>query len=187
MARNVELKVRCDAEEFAAVERCLNDAGHALVDLHQVDTYLHASRGRLKVREIHALDGNTVELIAYARPDELGTRLSDYQRVVIDREQGTALLAALRASLGEVVVVEKARRVAIVGRTRVHLDRVTGLGCFVELETMLGGDDDEAAGRAESREVGALLGIEGLTPIAGSYGDLLLSSTDSGGAGDADR
>lgn len=179
--------MRCDAEQLAAVERRLIDTGHVLVNLHQTDTYLHASRGRLKVREIHALDGNTVELIAYVRPDELGSRLSDYRLVAIDREQGAALLAALRASLGEVVVVEKARRVAVAGRTRVHLDRVTGLGHFVELETVLADGEDEEAGRAESREVASLLGIEGLTPIAGSYSDLLLSSTVSGGAVDADR
>jgi len=171
-------------DELAAVERRLDDAGHPLVELHQVDTYLYAPRGRLKVREIHALDGNTVELIAYARPDELGTRLSDYERVAIDREQGTALLAALRAALGEVVVVEKTRRVAIVGRTRVHLDRVTGLGCFVELETVLADGEDEEVGRTEAREVTALLEIDKLAPIAGSYGDLILSS---GGAADADR
>lgn len=169
------------------VERRLADAGHALVELHQVDTYLHASRGRLKVREIHALDGNTVELIAYARPDDLGARVSDYERVAIDRAEGAALLAALRASLGEIVVVEKARRIAIVGRTRVHLDRVTSLGCFVELETVLTVGEDEEAGRAEAREVAALLGIEGLDPIGGSYSDLLLSSDMPGGPHDADR
>ena len=179
--------MRCDAEGLAAVERRLHDAGHALVELHQVDTYLHVSRGRLKVREIHALDGNTVELIAYARPDDLGARVSDYERVAIDRAEGAALLAALRASLGEVIVVEKARRVAIVGRTRVHLDRVAGLGCFVELETVLADGEDEEAGRTEASEVAALLGIEGLAPVGGSYSDLLLSSTAVGKAHDADR
>lgn len=175
--------MRCDADGLAAVERRLGDAGFPLAELHQVDTYLHAASGRLKVREIHAVDGNTVELIAYARPDELGTRLSDYHRVAIDRDQAPALLAALRATLGEVAVVEKARRVAIVGRTRVHLDRVTGLGCFVELETVLADGEGEGAGLAESREVAALLGIDGLTPIAGSYGDLIRSSAVSRGGG----
>ena len=187
LARNVELKVRCDAETLSAIEGRLRDDGHELPELHQVDTYLRASDGRLKVRETHSVEGNTVELIAYTRPDVLGTRLSDYQRVSVDRADGAALLAALRAALGQLVVVEKVRRVAILGRTRIHLDQVTGLGCFVELETVLAESDDEPTGRSEAAEVASLIGIDELTPIASSYGDLLLGRSTSSRAPDADR
>lgn len=179
--------MRCDGATLSAIERRLAGADHELIAFHQVDTYFAASRGRLKVREIHAVDGNTVELIAYARPDDLGTRLSVYERVPIPRVEGAALLSALRTSMEESIVVEKIRRVAIMGRTRVHLDRVSGLGTFVELETVLEDGDDEDRGRAESAEVAATLGIEKLTPIAGSYSDLLRSLSGSDGALDADR
>jgi adenylate cyclase class IV len=187
LARNVELKVRCDAEALTAIEGRLRDDGHEPAELHQVDTYLSAAHGRLKVRETHSVEGNSVELIAYDRPDLLGTRLSDYRRVAVDRSEGAGLLAALRAALDQLVVVEKVRRVAILGRTRVHLDRVTGLGCFIELETVLADGDDEATGRAEAAEVASLLGIDGLTPIAGSYSDLLLARSPVEGDPDADR
>lgn len=179
--------MRCDAETLSAIEGRLRDDGHELAELYQVDTYLRAADGRLKVRETHSVEGNTVELIAYARPDVLGTRLSDYQRVPVDRADGAALLAALRAAMGQLVVVEKTRRVAILGRTRVHLDQVTGLGCFVELETVLAESDDEPAGRSEAAEVASLVGLDELTPIAGSYGDLLLGQSTSSRALDADR
>ena len=177
--------MRCDAETLSAIEGRLLDDGHVLAELHQVDTYLRATSGRLKLRETHSVEGNAVELIAYTRPDVLGTRLSDYRRVSVDRSESANLLAALRVALGQLVVVEKVRRVAILGRTRVHLDRVTGLGGFVELETVLAEGDDEATGRAEAAEVASLLGIDGLTPIAGSYGDLLLGQSSK--ASDADR
>lgn len=187
LARNVELKLRCDAETLSAIEGRLRDAGHELDELHQIDTYVAAAHGRLKVREIHSSEGNAVELIAYARPDTLGTRLSDYRRVAIPRAEGAGLLAALRSTLGELVVVEKRRRVVVVGRTRVHLDRVAGLGGFVELETVLGDKDDEAGGRAELLEVADALGIDAASPIAGSYGDLMLDRLGSRGADGADR
>ena len=153
-----------------------------------MDTYLRATHGRLKVRESHSVEGNTVELIAYARPDLLGTRLSDYRRVAVDRSEGACLLAALRAALGQLAVVEKRRRVAVLGRTRVHLDQVTGLGCFVELETVLAEGDDEVTGWANSADVAALLGIVALPPVAGSYGDLLtVRGTDGPSAAEPDH
>ena len=173
LARNVELKVRCDAETLSAIEGRLRDTGHELDELHQIDTYFRTARNRLKVREIHTVEENTVELIAYARPNELGARVSDYERVAIPRSERAALLAGLRASLEETVVVEKVRRVAIIGRTRIHLDRVATLGTFVELETVLDDGADEDDGRAESANVAALLGIDTLAPIAASYSDLL--------------
>lgn len=178
--------MRCDDATLAAIERELVERGHAVVDLRQVDTYFQAASGRLKLREIAATDGDAVELIAYARPDQAGARLSDYRRAPVSPAEAAGLREALRAALGELVVVEKRRRVAVVGRTRVHLDRVAGLGAFVELETVLADEDDVAGDAAELAEVAASLGIAGLAPIAGSYGDLLLAASPNGG-GDADR
>jgi len=187
LARNVELKVRCDAETLSFVERRLAQLGHDCLDLHQVDTYFGATRGRLKVRELHSVAGNTVELIAYARPDELGMRLSDYQRIVFPRAERASLRTVLAAALDELVVVDKRRKVAVVGRTRVHLDRVTGLGCFVELETVLAEGDDEGEGRAELARVVDILSIGDLTPVAASYSDLMLEPVWSRPGSDADR
>jgi predicted adenylyl cyclase CyaB len=58
--------------------------------------------------------------------------------------------------------VEKTRRLLLWRHTRIHLDRVEGLGSFLELETVVQGISREAA-EAETRE---LIGILGLDPQA---------------------
>jgi predicted adenylyl cyclase CyaB len=70
-------------------------------------------------------------------------------------------------------IVSKERHVYLVGRTRIHLDRVDGLGDFIELEVLLGQDDDEAAGEQEAHDMFARLGVaqNDLVPVA--YVDLL--------------
>jgi|tagenome__1003787_1003787.scaffolds.fasta_scaffold20072662_1 predicted adenylyl cyclase CyaB len=173
MPKNIELKVRCTAENLAEIERCLRRlTSGALSLLHQVDHYYAVPGGRLKMRWI---DGNDAELIRYHRPDVTGARLSAYERIALPVETGVELDRVLTDSLGRIARVDKTRTVGVLGRTRVHLDTVVGLGCFVELETMLDdGADDELAGRAEYENVVKLLGLHAFEPIAGSYSDLIL-------------
>jgi predicted adenylyl cyclase CyaB len=61
----------------------------------------------------------------------------------------------------------------LVGRTRVHIDRVEGLGTFVELEVVLDDGESENVGFQEARELMAVLGIEDSALINRSYVDLL--------------
>src|SRR3954469_9490010 len=93
--------------------------------LTQVDTFFVVPKGRLKVREFG--DGSG-ELIAYDRPDQPGPKSSSY--TVARVPSARALLDALSRSLDVRGRVEKRREVVLVGRTRVHLDDVDGLGTF---------------------------------------------------------
>ena len=83
MPKNIELKVRCTAENQAEMERCLRRlVSNSLSVLHQIDHYYAVPGGRLKMRWI---DGNDAELIRYHRPDVMGARLSAYDT---DRPSG---------------------------------------------------------------------------------------------------
>jgi adenylate cyclase class IV len=63
--------------------------------------------------------------------------------------------------------------VYLTGRTRIHLDRVDGLGDFVELEVLLAQDDDEEGGHAEAHAMFQSLGVAESDLVAVAYVDLL--------------
>ena len=59
----------------------------------------------------------------------------------------------------------------LIGRTRIHLDRVEGLGDFLELEVVLGEGESSQAGVREAHALMARLGIEQQQLVAGAYVD----------------
>jgi predicted adenylyl cyclase CyaB len=111
------------------------------------------------------------ELIAYRRPDTEDAATSTYRLVPCDDPE--ALCAALEAALGVVGEVRKRRTLWLVGRTRVHLDRVEGLGDFVELEVVLEAGEPEETGMREAERLADALGIEAGARLAAAYVDLL--------------
>lgn len=167
MASNVEIKARLrDPAAVAARARRLAGAPPALIEQH--DTFYRAARGRLKLRRF---PGGGGELIWYDRPDATGPKTSDY---LLCRADDTAALdAVLARGLDPVGDVRKRRHLYLVGRTRVHLDEVAGLGDFLELEVVLAEGEDAAAGRAEADRLLAALGIAPDDLVAGAYIDLL--------------
>jgi adenylate cyclase class IV len=174
VARNLEIKVHCDEVVLDLVRERVSEQGAVFQSIRQIDTYFAVTRGRLKLREIDAeLEPCTAELIAYQRPDRSGSRWSDYQRIPVPLDTSAGLKRALEAACGVAAVVDKQREVAILRRTRVHLDRVAGMGCFVELETVAGDGDDDGDLAREHAEIVAALGLEALQIVAGSYGDLI--------------
>jgi len=170
MARNVEIKARLrDAAEVARVTgRALVLADHGPELIEQDDTFFACAEGRLKLRVF--ADGRG-ELIAYQRPDANGPRSSDY--VIAPSDAPAVLRDALARSLGVSGRVVKRRTLFLVGRTRVHIDRVNGLGDFLELEVVLRDDEPDAQGESEALRLLERLGIDAAALIAGAYVDLL--------------
>lgn len=177
--RNLELKVEIPAAMFdAMLDRTRELACAPLEHLHQVDTYFVVTRGRLKLRELRSLEDPEVvrqaQLIAYARSNETGSRWSNYEVVIVAGDQAAEMLRSMLMTHDERVRIDKQRLVGLIGHTRVHLDRVAGLGTYIELETVIGSQDDAAATR-EHQEVIAALGLDHYPAVAGSYSDLALA------------
>ncbi len=167
--RNLELKAK-DPDPERSLAACESLGAEAAGVLAQRDTYFAAQRGRLKLREENDA---SAQLIAYERPDGESARESSYLIVPIERPG--ELKEALESTLGVAAVVAKERRLFLWRGVRIHLDRVEGLGTYVELEAVLGPDLDLDAGRERIEALRAALGIEERHLLAGSYADLAAS------------
>ena len=167
MARNIEIKARvADMPALAARAAAIADGGP--VEIPQDDTFFGCENGRLKLR-VYA-DGRG-ELIFYRRPDADGPKVSFY--VLSPTESPDTLREALALANGQEGRVVKHRTVFMVGRTRVHLDRVQGLGDYMELEVVLADDESPDDGVREAHALMARLGIAADSLVTGAYHDLL--------------
>jgi homotetrameric cytidine deaminase len=177
--RNVELKAR-DPEPERTLRAALGLGATDHGVLHQRDTYFASREGRLKLREETAADGTTrAQLIAYARPDEAAARTSAYHLVDVPDPAATA--AALDASLGMSVVVDKRRRLLTDGAVRIHLDQVEGLGHYIELEAVAPPESDLTEEHAHVARLREALGLTEDLVTARGYAALLF---DAGAATD---
>jgi homotetrameric cytidine deaminase len=170
-ARNVELKAH-DDDPGRTLERALAAGAQDRGLLRQRDTYFAVARGRLKLREE---EPGGATLIAYERPDEAAARVSHYRVVPVPEPE--PMRAALAAANGVLTVVDKRRRLLLWQDTvRIHLDGVSGLGTFLELEAVAGPDSDLSRERAQVAELRELLGIGDDALREGSYADALIAA-----------
>ena len=167
MARNIEIKARIEnvaqlTPQVAAL------ASEGPLEIAQDDTFFACDTGRLKLR---AFSNDSGELIYYQRVNQAGPKESFYLRSPTTSPE--TLRESLSLAYGQIGRIRKYRTLFLVGRTRVHLDRVEGLGHFLELEVML--VDDELPEQAV-HEAGALmeqLGIQAAQLVEGAYLDLI--------------
>ena len=171
MARNIEIKA-CLPDGIDALRsraRACADGEAELIE--QDDQFFAAPQGRLKLRRF--ADGSA-ELIHYHRADAPEARASDYVRVPLpDAAAADALAQALSRALGTQGRVRKRRWLLRAGPTRIHLDRVEGLGDFLELEVVLRDGQTDAEGAAIAEGLMHRLGLQDAPRMAGAYLDLL--------------
>jgi len=164
---NIEIKLRVGDTRRArsAIEAAADGPAEVL---EQRDTYFETGRETLlKLRE----ENGRASLIAYRRTLADAPQPSDIRLCRL--EDAADLAEVLAHALGTLAVVEKTRRLYFVGQTRIHLDRVTGLGDFVELEVVLEPGQTEADGRRIAEDLLARLNLADAQPVSRSYRDLI--------------
>ena len=167
MPVNIEIKARCaDPDSVRAV---LAEMGARRVGLdHQVDTYFNVGDGRLKLRS-----GNIEKnLIFYRRPDGETPKKSDVYLYPCENPDSLALV--LGEALGVRCVVDKRREIYFHDNVKLHVDEVSGLGSFVEIEVIEDSnlvDEDEM--RTKCEQWMKRLGIVADDLIEDSYSDML--------------
>ncbi len=143
---------------------------------HQVDTYFQMAegKGRLKLRE-GEIENN---LIHYNRPNQAESKLSE---VTLHKpNEAETLKRVLENALGTKVVVDKKREIYFIRNVKIHLDKVEGLGEFVEIEAIDEKNEfTETELREQCEELMADFGIEKSDLCKVSYSDMLLGIGES--------
>ena len=167
MARNIEIKARIESvEAVATTVAALADQGP--IEISQDDTFFRCEAGRLKLRALSETHG---ELIFYRRSNEPGPKESFYVRS--ETGEPASLREALLLAYGQLGRVKKHRTLYLIGKTRVHLDRVDGLGDFLELEVVLAEEESVQPGIEVAHHLLLELGIGASQLVEGSYLDLI--------------
>ena len=167
---NIEIKARCKNPD--CIRDILNQRNAIFKgEDHQIDTYFNCLHGRLKLRE-----GNIEHhLIHYNREDQAGPKKSI---VTLYRAQpDSTLKEILTKSLGILVIVDKKRKIYFIDNVKFHIDKVEGLGSFVEIEAI---DNTGEIGKEklveQCEDYLKLLGVQFNDLIECSYSDMILQS-----------
>jgi predicted adenylyl cyclase CyaB len=134
---------------------------------HQVDTYFRVPAGRLKIREGRIENA----LIFYQRSNAARARRSKIDMMLLPRRN--SVRAILAAAVGVRVVVDKRREIYFVGNVKIHLDRVRGLGRFVEVEA-ISRNGSVTKVRDQARKFQKLFDIKASDIVPQSYSDLIM-------------
>jgi predicted adenylyl cyclase CyaB len=134
----------------------------------QVDTYFKIPSGRLKLRE-----GNIENsLIYYDRENKKDAKKSDV--TLYKPTEVVSLKAVLLAALPTLIVVEKKREIYFIDHIKFHLDTLSALGSFIEIEVI---DANDAMDISEMREqcqfYMELLDVQKEDLMENSYSDML--------------
>jgi predicted adenylyl cyclase CyaB len=166
-ATNIEIKAQiADFDRFRKTVESLSDAEAEV--LNQEDHFFSSPYGRLKLRILSEQCG---ELIHYHRADTAEPKASHYR--IAPTSDPRAMNSILSQILPVAGIVKKVRWLYRVGQTRIHLDRVDGLGDFVELEVVLHPDQKQGEGIAIAQELMRRLGIDEDQLVKVAYIDLL--------------
>src|SRR5439155_16149941 len=106
------------------------------------------------------------------RANERAARPSRYE--ILPVNDGPKTLRFLSAALGVNARIAKVRDLYLLDNLRIHLDRVRGLGRFLEFELIVSRAHPLSRCRKRMRELVDLFGIKADDLIACSYSDLLL-------------
>lgn len=111
-------------------------------------------------------------LVQYTRPDVSGPKLSEFD--VLDVADPDKLDRMLSNSLGVIGEVKKSRYLFFHEQTRIHLDKVDGLGSFLEFEVCLRPEQSIEDGTQIANDLMKQFEITEENLMTGAYMDELL-------------
>jgi adenylate cyclase class 2 len=128
----ISVEIKSPIESSEAIIQLLKDLKAEFKgEDHQIDTYFHVPYGRLKWRQGN-IENN---LIQYYRPDSDSLKRSEVILYPIEKPQSN-LKELLNNALGVDVIVDKKRKIYFIDNVKFHVDKVRGLGEFIEIEAL---------------------------------------------------
>ncbi len=167
---NIEIKAKCFYPKKVKAF-LLKHSAHFEGTNFQKDLYFNVPDGRLKLRSGN-IENN---LIFYKRDNQKGPKKSNFLLVPVAETAKLELL--LTAALGIKVIVEKKRKIYYLENIKVHVDEISSLGCFVEIEAgnLLNPAITVDEPYLQCAELMKHFEIKEEDLIEGSYSDMMLS------------
>lgn len=165
MKHNLEIKCRLD--NLSGVRKLLKESRSFKYSVEkQNDVYFKVKKGRLKLRIINNKTGN---LIYYFRNEKSSEMKSGY--IISATENFKELFKILSNQFEIFVTVKKKREIFVKDYIRIHLDNVTGLGKFMEIEIIY---KNLESAKVRMKEILNFIKPEIRSYINKSYSDLLI-------------
>jgi adenylate cyclase, class 2 len=162
--KNLEIKIKLEnASQINSIRNSLIKYSRSAEK--QIDIYYKVNKGRLKLRIINENEGS---LILYDRAENKGKRISHYTISKIEDFREMEFILSRQFEI--LVKVIKHREIFISGNIRVHLDKVSGLGNYLEIEIIY---SDLIKAKKKMAELISLLNLDEKKFIKNSYSDLL--------------
>ena len=169
----VELKAKIDNVDKVR-EKILKLNAEFIGKFHQIDTYFNVPKGRLKLREVEGKPH--AQLIYYERENIATPKKSEV--FILEISNPEEFKEKTEKILGIKSVVDKVREVYVYRETKIHLDSVKRLGCFIEFEKETSDLEIEKC-RKFLEKLMEKLKIKRENLIELSYGELILNAENS--------
>lgn len=167
MERNIEIKARIESLETLR-SRVTAIASAGPIEMDQDDIFFSCEAGRLKLRAFSEGGG---ELIFYRRANQREPKESFYIRSLTSTPD--ALRESLTLACGQVGRVRKHRTLYVAGRTCIHLDKVEGIGNFLEIEVVLAKGESPEGALCEADALIKALELKASQLVSEAYVDLV--------------
>ena len=169
----VELKAKIDNVDKVR-EKILKLNAEFIGKFRQIDTYFNVPKGRLKLREVEGKP--YAQLIYYERENIATPKKSEV--FILEISNPEEFKEKTEKILGIKSVVDKVREVYVYRETKIHLDSVKRLGCFIEFEKETSDLEIENC-RKFLEKMMEKLKIKRENLIELSYGELILNAENS--------
>ncbi|NPV11502.1 MAG: class IV adenylate cyclase [Ignavibacteria bacterium] len=172
MPVNLEIKVPVKNLK-SLIDIIEKEGAKKIYSARQVDVYYKLNNGRLKIR--NSSGNGEKSIIFYKRIEDGSERWSDFEVIKVDNPE--TWIKFFDKFLERLVVVDKHRTLYHLFNTRIHFDKVRGLGNFIELETKVVRNKNQA--KKEFQKLIELLKLNPEKQILNSYSDLILNKRKS--------